>query len=428
MSSAPLNYVTRLFYKPRWLKHALLLDKAAKRFVNYKRDLLPADRITEVNARRADLKNAIRANNPEAAKEAGKRLEVACEESLPSGKRPDAIAENIEVFFVAIVIALGIRTYFLQPFRIPTGSMQPSLNGIRGEIVSKDDWPAFPVRWLQIPFKGRTYFHEVADKDLELASPYLDESITEKTYLNFFTFTKIRFSDGSSVSVSAPRDLILNDFGLAAKFGARGVNEGGRPRLKASQTKIPKGAIILSGYSQSGDLVLVDKVSYHFRRPDRGETSVFDTRGNRGVMAASGPQGAGSHYIKRLAGVPGDTLSIGGETGQDGNLYIDGKVATEKGLVRVMKQEEEYAENNGYELATRGIPGYGPAKLGKPSDKLTLLDEKAAPLMREYAALGDNTDNSLDSRYWGTVKEYNLVGPALFSLWPITTGHWGFIE
>jgi hypothetical protein len=42
------------------------------------------------------------------------------------------LAENVEVFLVAIVIALGVRTYFLQPFTIPTGSMQPTLNCVIG--------------------------------------------------------------------------------------------------------------------------------------------------------------------------------------------------------------------------------------------------------------------------------------------------------
>jgi len=50
------------------------------------------------------------------------------------------------------------------------------------------------------------------------------------------------------------------------------------------------------------------------------------------------------------------------------------------------------------------------------------------PGMNEYIALGDNSYNSSDSRFFGTVKEFNVIGPAAFVLWPFSSGHWGVIK
>ena len=148
---------------------------------------------------------------------------------------------------------------------------------------------------------------------------------------------------------------------------------------------------------------------------------MFDTIDIRGIHQASGDQAAGSHYIKRLCGVPGDVLEVATP-----NLLNHGQILQEPGIQRVSRAEGDYGKLNprGYILAD---PRHPNALLTAPGQKLELaLTDR--PGQREYAALGDNTGNSLDSRYWGTVKEFNLVGPALFSLWPLTSGHWGLIR
>lgn len=404
-------------FTPKWKSEALHLVKGARKFVHYKRDLLKEDRVAEIESRRSDLLAAIKTGERERVNEASKQLRATCEGALPYEKPIGWLEENVEVMFVAIVIALGLRAYYLQPFRIPTGSMQPTLNGIIGTPKPESEWPSFPQRMVEKVLRGRTYVKLVNDQDREIAiSRDGRPDVRDAQVFHFFSRGEIHFTDSKPIRLPAPANPSL-EIGLRSAIEVARRNNG----------VLPKGTVLCEGTIDSGDLVLVDKFSYHFRKPKRGEVFVFDTLGIRGIHERSGEQAAGSHYIKRLCGVPGDTLSI-----QSPNLLIDGRIGQEPGIQNVIRGEGGFSINSGgYVLADpREAMGRGKfvsQYLVKPEDELSLKGE-ARPGMREYAALGDNTGNSLDSRYWGPVKEFNLVGPALFSLWPITTGHWGFIR
>ncbi len=399
-------------FTPKWKKEAKLLAKGGRKFVNYKRDLLKPDRVDEIESRRDDLLKAVKANDQAKALEAGKQLRATCENSLKYEKPVGWLEENVEVMFVAIVIALGLRAYYLQPFRIPTGSMQPTLNGIVGTQLKQEQWPSLPQRMVEMVLRGRKYVKVVNEGSRKIARVKVkggpdQYAAMDTQFMHFFSRSQLYFEDGSSIRLPAPVGP-MREIGLSNVFGRGGV--------------LADGDVIGEGYIDTGDLVLVNKFSYHFRKPKRGEVFVFDTIGIKGIHDRSGDQAEGSHYIKRLCGVPGDTLTI-----QSPNLLVDGTVATEPGIMRVAEGAPPFPA---------GWPGYHPALqeggvirqyMGINSPPFHLAKE-AKPGMREYAALGDNTVNSLDSRYWGPVKEFNLVGPALFSLWPITTGHWGFIR
>ena len=411
----------------RWKKEAQLLSKGARKFLSYKRDLLPVEKIALVESAQAQLQAALKSRDREAARSAEKLLTQACEQALPDYRRPGIIPENIEVLFVAIVIALGIRAYYLQPFRIPTGSMQPTLNGIVGHPLAREEFPSFPVKAWQAVAGGRKYLHRKVNptNGKRYLRPHPDKGpdtpwVTEGQRLQFFSATRLHFEDGETMTFPAPRSA-LEQMGLTIRFD---------PERKSSY--VPP-ATSVSGYTTTGDLVLVDKVSYHFRQPRRGEVFVFDTRGIEGIhLRSERDQGAGSHYIKRLAGLPGDRIHI-----EEPILMINGEPAREKYLRMVGNQEGIFATDGvGYHPTKR--PDRLPQFIRWPGDSVQLRERNDLrgsgytgtdlALRREYFALGDNTDNSLDSRYWGAVREYNLVGPAFLALWPFTSGHWGFIK
>lgn len=404
-------------FTPKWKKEAKLLAKGGRKFVNYKRDLLKPERVDEIESRLDDLNKAIKSNDQAKAAEAGKQLRATCENSLKYEKPVGWLEENVEVMFVAIVIALGLRAYYLQPFRIPTGSMQPTLNGIVGTSLKKEEWPSFPQRMAEFVLRGRKYVkvENKEDKQVLFTDGGALIATTDLQKFHFFSRGAIVCADRTLIPLPAPGNP-SQGAGLAEAAVVARQNGG----------ILPAGTVLCEGFIDTGDLVLVNKFSYHFRKPKRGEVFVFDTIGIKGISERSTDQANGSHYIKRLCGVPGDTLSI-----ESPHLLVNGAEAKEPQIQKVANGVAPYP-SIGYVLA-----GPEPAQPRKNHPPRQYLGFSASPLalsndaprgMREYAALGDNTRNSLDSRYWGSVKEFNLVGPALFSLWPITTGHWGFIR
>src|SRR5215510_15562452 len=116
-------------FMSRQVKLSRLLLRHARKYLRYKHDVLSdPDReqiVREMQVLRTVLRGRDRDKIHSAAEILDKTLHKLTPVTWESHWR-----ENCEVILVAIVIAIGIRSYFLQPFKIPTGSMQPTLNGI----------------------------------------------------------------------------------------------------------------------------------------------------------------------------------------------------------------------------------------------------------------------------------------------------------
>jgi signal peptidase I len=138
---------------------------------------------------------------------------------------------------------------------------------------------------------------------------------------------------------------------------------------------------------QSGEYVLSDKISYKTRNPRRGEVIVFHA-----PEAAQCPKGTGCDFIKRVMGLPGETIQV-----HDNHIWVNGKAV-----------EEPYIPKE-FEI----LPG--PATKDK---SITLGPD-------EYFVCGDNRPYSSDSRTWGPITKSDIVGRAIIRYWPLNKA--GFI-
>ncbi len=372
------------FLTPRYLRQGRQFAKDARKLLAYKRDLWSAATIASFQAGIGRLDGALRERDRAAVDRAARDLDAQCSANLPS-VADAGWRENVEVFLVAIVIALGVRTYFLQPFTIPTGSMYPTLNGIIGHPTQEPP-PNFLVCIWQAAWNGRTWVDVAAKGDETILR------LDDYTRFLFFSYTRVE-TDKNEYLVHVP---------VATAREREGFNLAPGRFFRAGQP-------ILRGYHDTGDHVFVDKVTYHFRAPRREDVFVFNTGGIPTLDNRNTPNATSQFYIKRLAGTPGDELRI-----DPPRLFVNGEVAKGASFARVMAKQDGYG---GY---GNGFPGFLMPILRSPDQPYTVP-------AKNYFALGDNSYHSSDSRDWGPVPQQNIMGRGVMVYWPFQP-HFGLIH
>ncbi len=373
-----MNFFERRRYK-KLVKHLLHETRHAR---NMREDVVDSMVLDQLENAKGDLVQAWEIQDADRIDGAAEGL-ASCIMSMYPSRAFARVRENVEILVVALAVAMGVRTYFVQPFKIPTGSMQPTLNGITYITKSKKDITnAFPINSLKLAVLGRRYFEVKAQASGQIIPAS-----------RAFPTKRIFFVNGIPHEIAT--ELVL--------------------KFRAGQY-VAKGQVLATGEKKIGDHIFVDKIRYNFSPPKRGDIIVFDT------SKIDHPDiTPNSFYIKRCAGLPGEEISINQPRNSadiaERYLKANGiKVDSPYPFYRLLQDTESGYE--GYTFA-KANPRKTPY-LRRPEDVLKLNEG-------EYLPLGDNTQHSLDGRYFGAVRQEALVGPAFAVYWPLSK-RWGRVR
>jgi len=412
------------WFLSKTVREAVAFRKHVQRLLNAQRDLMSAEAVAAVQLKINELNAAITAKASNGAVRIKMdELSFTAEEKIKS--YPNAVwRENVEVLLVAIAVAMAIRTFFVQPFKIPTGSMQPTLFGVTSEpdftqffqqlywldeSVIKErvaeqiklrDTMVFPTGWERVKqwFEGISYVHVVAKAD-----GVIDHIGPVQKFLIFNIKQSIRIG-GIEHTIWFPPDF--GESSIKYRMGLREGSEGGHTYRK--------GEDVVKLKMRAGDHLFVDRLSYNFRKPDRGEIIVFATKGIEDPRMSQD-----QFYIKRLVVMPGEHVQIG----DDRHVVVDGK--------RLDASTPHF----------QNVYSFDPAKPPHESQWSGHVNGVVAQKYQQYPTLaplfpdgetiytncpdrymvfGDNTCNSFDSRAWGSFPAKNVIGKSFFVYWPIT--------
>jgi signal peptidase I len=405
----------------KWLfskavREAGAVKKHYARLLTAQRDILPPQAVGAVQLKLDELSATIKEGHKGRMNIKAEELQFAAEKWLKP--YPNAAwRENVEVLLVALAVAMGIRTFFVQPFKIPTGSMQPTLYGVTSvpdftkvnfwqvnkaklqadvrEQINLRDAIQVPTGWERVKdwFAGNSYVHVVAQADGMI------EKISPMNRFLIFNLSQTFSIGGVEQTMWFPPDYGEADLVHRAGLDPAHVYHKGDDIVKMMRVS-------------TGDHLFVDRLTFNFRKPERGEIIVFETKGIQGL-----PQD--QFYIKRMVVKPGERVQIG----NDRHLLINGQRldASTPHFENVYgfnpnkpPHESEYSGHvNGTVASTYGLypnlaPNFPDAEtvFNNPDDS--------------YMVMGDNTCNSSDSRTWGSFPAKNVIGKSFFVYWPIT--------